>query len=146
MPGQEAERIFQEGLIFLEQGNSLAALACFERALAFEQLPVYRSYHALCIAKERGQARRAEEICRAAASDDPENPVIYLNLGRVLMMADKKPEAIEAFRSGLQCGPNEEIIRELTMLGTRKPPVLPFLRRTHPLNKYLGILFRRQIR
>jgi len=145
MPTQEAERLFLDGLALLQEGNSLAALALFEKAVSLGRLPVYRSYCAYCIAKERGQIQLAEEICRETISDEPLNPLLYLNLGRVLVMGDRKREAIEAFRQGLQYGDNGEIVGELNRLGTRGRPVLPFLPRKHPLNRYLGILLRRRI-
>lgn len=33
--------------------------------------------------------------------------------------------------------------RELDKLGLRKPPVIPFLSRGNPINKYLGIILSR---
>ena len=143
MPVQDAERLVIEGLAFLEQGNNLAALASFERAVRLDNMPVYRAYHAFCIARERGQPQRAEEICREAVSQEPLNPLLYLNLGRVLLIAGRKPEAIEVFRQGLQCGDNGEIIRELNRIGTRRKPPIPFLRRENPVNKYLGMMLSR---
>ena len=54
-----------------------------------------------------------------------------------------KLDAIKILREGLKHEKNQQIIDELDSLGTRKPPVLFFLRRSNPLNKYLGILLRK---
>ncbi|MDA8079343.1 MAG: tetratricopeptide repeat protein [Nitrospiraceae bacterium] len=143
MREREAERYFNEGLDALRLGNCLAALAFFEKAVSLADKPLYRSYVAYGIAKERGQAHRAEQICREAITCDPGNSFLYLNLGRVLLVAGRKPEAIEIFRKGLRCGGNAGIVQELNRLGTRKPPIFPFLKRDHPLNKYLGMILRR---
>lgn len=68
-------------------------------------------------------------------------PVLYLNLGRAYVAAGRKKSAIEAFSKGLETHrDNTEILRELQMLGIRKEPVVPFLRRSNPINKYIGRL------
>ncbi len=143
MREREAERYFNEGLDALRLGNCLAALALFEKAVSLENKPLYRAYAAYGMAKERGQTHQAEQICREAITCDPENSFLYLNLGRVLLVAGRKPEAIEVFRKGLQCGGNAGIVQELNRLGTRKPSLFPFLGRNHPLNRYMGIILRR---
>jgi hypothetical protein len=44
---------------------------------------------------------------------------------------------------GLRTGKNPELVRELERLGSRKEPVLPFLARGNPLNKFLGIMLKK---
>lgn len=71
-------------------------------------------------------------------------PVYYLNLGRALLFAGMKKEAVYSFRRGLTADTaNEEIIAELLRLGIRKKPVIPFISRKNPINKYLGIILSR---
>jgi hypothetical protein len=43
-------------------------------------------------------------------------------------------------RQGLQCKENSALLREITVLGERKDPIFPSLPRSHPLNKYLGLV------
>lgn len=132
--------LFTKGLEALARGEWTAALSCFEKASRMLNIPVHNSFLALCIAKERGQFKKAISLCSEALEAEPGNPLHYLNLGRVYLLQGKAEEAIEIFRRGLSRGANEQIIEELKKLGTRRPPPLAFLQRDNPLNKYLGII------
>jgi tetratricopeptide (TPR) repeat protein len=115
----------------------------FEKAVQIKETPVYISYFAFCIAKERGQVRKAISLCEEAIKREPDNPVHYFNLGKVYLHAGDKEAAINAFRAGLKYETNQQIIDELNKLQTRRPPVIPFLERNNPINKYLGIILSR---
>ncbi len=68
-------------------------------------------------------------------------PVFYLNLGRAYLKGNRKAEAVEAFQEGLKNDPeNHDLLWELRKLGKRKSPPIPFLRRSNPVNKYIGLL------
>lgn len=68
-------------------------------------------------------------------------PTFYLNLGRAYLSAGKKKEAVESFRKGLSFEKdNRDIIWEMMKLGIRRKPPIPYLKRTNPLNKYIGII------
>jgi len=70
-------------------------------------------------------------------------PVFYLNLGRAYAAAGKKKDAIDAFRKGLRYdNGNNDLARELHGLGVRKPPPVPFLDRSNPINKYIGMILK----
>ena len=138
-----AEEHFQKGLEELASGKMIPALARFEKALELEDNPAFYSYFALCIAKERGQVRRAIKLCEEALQKDGENTAHYLNFGKILLHAGSVDDAILVFRNGLRHGSNPLIIDELNKLATRTPPVLSFLKRNNPINKYLGIFFKK---
>ncbi len=71
--------------------------------------------------------------------------VFYLNLGRACLAAGKKKDAINAFKKGLRYDNNYgAIIKELQKMGTRKRPPLPFLDRSNPINKYLGLIIHQE--
>lgn len=140
MTETEAEKEFSKGLKALQEGNTLAALVCFEKAAGLESRPVYSSYLGFCIAKERGQVQKGIVFCREALEREPENTVHYLNLGKIYLLGGNKQEGIGVFRKGLAFGSNPEMIRLLDAIGTRKPPVIRSLSRDNPLNKYLGKL------
>lgn len=106
-------------------------------------IPQYASCFAYCIARERGQYQLAMTLCEKAIAREPENTLHYLNLGRVFLLAGKKTEALDVFRRGVSQERDQRIIDELNRLGERKPPVFPFLKRSNPLNKYLGMLLKR---
>lgn len=139
----EAEKLFQRGIKSVHAGDTLAALAFLEKAFRMDDSPAVSSYLAYCIAKERGQVAKAIALCEDAVKKDPSNAVHYLNLGRIYLIDRKKTAAVDAFREGLKHEMNPHIIDELHRLGLRKPPVIPFLKRSNPVNKYLGLFLSR---
>lgn len=143
MQETEAEKFFTSGIKALAQGDTLAALTLFEKAVQREEKPAYCSYLALCLAKERGQFQLAVTLCEKAKAREPQNPVHYLNLGRIYLYAGKKDDAIQTFREGLRLEKDQEIIHELNKLGIRKPPALSFLKRSNPINRFIGIALKK---
>jgi len=142
MHDADAQHLYNKGVHYLSQGKTLPALSCFEQALKKEDSPSIWSYYALCIAKERGQIKKAMLLCKEALEQEPENAVHYLNLGRIYLFTRKKAEAITIFREGLNHEAHEQIIDELNNLVPRKPPIIPFIKRANPINKYLGIILK----
>ncbi len=138
-----AEELFKKGKEALASGKMIPALASFEKALELEDNPAFYSYFALCIAKERGQVRKGIKLCEEALQKDRENTAHYLNLGKILLLADNRDDAVTVFRGGLKYGTDLQIIDELNKLVTRKPPVISFLHRNNPINKYLGFIFKK---
>lgn len=66
-------------------------------------------------------------------------PLLYLNLGKAYLEADKKRSAVISFQKGLSMDPDDiDLISEMKKLGERKAPPIPFLDRRNPLNKYIG--------
>jgi tetratricopeptide (TPR) repeat protein len=71
-------------------------------------------------------------------------PVLYLNLGRTYLAAGNKKNAIETFQKGLVFdNENKDLLQEIKKLGIRRKPVVRFLPRSHPINKYIGIILHR---
>lgn len=140
MNDAEAEELVAKGLTALDNDHLHLALVCFERAVEVERRPLVCSSLGFCLAAARGEIDRGIDLCREAIGKEPANTVHYRNLGRVLLLAGRKDEALLAFRQGLRLGRDEGIIRELEALGTRKPPVIRSLHRDHLLNKCLGIV------
>jgi tetratricopeptide (TPR) repeat protein len=134
----EEKENFKKGMEAVDRGDTKVGLACLEGLFAAGHDPLLASYYAVCLAKERGELQKALLLCGEAMEDDRGNSLHYLNLGRVLVAAERKREAIKAFRDGLLYGKNKLIRKELDMLGWRKPPVISGLGREHPVNKYLG--------
>jgi len=143
VPDKELHALLEKGIAAADTGNTLVALVHFEDAVKLDDSPLVRSYLAFCLAKERRQLQKAAALCREALQQEPANPVHYLNLGRIYLLAGQKDRAIQTFRQGLKKGRTPLIVRELKLLGVRKSPVLQSLGREHPLNKYLGMLLNR---
>ena len=135
--------LIEKGIAFLHDNNRLAALACFDKAFVIGKSPLLLSYLSYCIATERGQINEALNLCNDALSQEPDNPVHYLNLGRIYLHARRGDEALSTFRKGLSFGDNQTITLILEKIGTRRKPVFPFLKRNNVLNKYAGLLLHR---
>lgn len=140
MTSHNAEELIAQGIKAANSGKTTEALLHLEQAVKMRGTPTAWSYLAYCLARERSQIEHAIRICEEAIRKDPRTSAHYLNLGRVLLLAERRSEAIHAFRQGLLYESNPRIRAELHRLGLRKPPVLGFLKREHPLNKYLGIM------
>jgi tetratricopeptide (TPR) repeat protein len=138
-----AHKEFEQAQLELDRGNVLAALGCLERALTIWDDPLWHSRLGFCIAKERGQLTQGLELCSAAIARDPRNPVHYLYLGKIHLLAGNVYEALQALRKGMTLGDLPEIEKTLAAIGTRKPPVIASLSRDNLLNKYLGIILTR---
>jgi tetratricopeptide (TPR) repeat protein len=142
MQNTDVERLIKRGLEALDQGDTLSALSYFEKAIKIERSPAVCSYYAFCIAKERGQVGNAISLCKEAIQKEPGNSLHYFNLGKIYLIDNNKEEAIKTFREGLNYEANPLIVDELNKLGPRKPPLISFLKRSNPINKYLGIMRR----
>ncbi len=141
---EEAEKQFELARKAIDEENFTTALAHLEKALDLYDNPGWHSYAGLCIAMERGDFLVGEHLCQASIEYDEADPAHYLNLGKVYLAAGKKSKALDTLREGMVRGGNERTLALLFELGTRNPPVFRFLKRSHPLNKYLGMLLHRR--
>jgi predicted Zn-dependent protease len=145
---EAAELHFHRGLTALAQNRIEQATLEFGWAVQLEreQRAVrpqmrYLSYLGLSLARAHGATPEAIRACETAARHDVLDPEMLLNLGRVYAMAGKTTRAITAFASGLALAPGHRALREeLRRLDRRRTPPLPFLDRSHPLNRHLGRL------
>jgi tetratricopeptide (TPR) repeat protein len=152
--------IVQRAISVIDWGDTLQGLIALESAPSLHEIPVVRSYLAYCVAKERGQYRKAVHLCETALAAEPRNAAHYLNLGRVYLLTKQKGKALETFRKGLSkdatAGPSSAaesaerqakqqalILAELRKLGIRKRAPFPSLPREHPLNRHVGRLLAR---
>lgn len=147
MDAKSPEEYFKDGLSFLAEDNIQKAFLEFEKAYnANNNIAKYVSYYGLCAALFKGDVENSIELCTRAIKIEFFRPEYYLNLGKAFLKAGKKQSAINTFRKGLKIdNKNEPIKMELEKMGIRARPVIPFLKRSNPINKYLGIIFRRII-
>lgn len=67
--------------------------------------------------------------------------ILYLHLGRVYLAAGTTKSAVEAFKQGLEADPKDPyLLSEVRRIGIRRKPIFPFLKRSNPINKYIGML------
>jgi len=138
-----AEKEFSLGKTALAREDTIAALNHLERALRLQDNPGWHSYLGYCIAKERGQYRKGMEICQSSLAVEPDDPGHFYNLARLHLVSGDKMEALRVLREGMAKGGNPEIVHLLENLGKRNSLLFPSFSRTHPLNRYLGLLLRR---
>lgn len=133
---------FKEGLKRLRNGRKKEALACLRKALGSEpKNPFYLSYTGLLAAVAEKRFSDGELLCQEAIGLKCNHAQLYLNLAEVYEHAGRTAEAIDTLQKGLvSAGRDYRIRRALERLGVRRPPVLRFLQRGHPLNRTLGRL------
>ena len=137
----ELKELFSLGMAAVDNGDTLNGLLFLEKiGEVFRGNPLFCSYLAVCLARERQMFLTAVNLCLNSMAVEPRETVHYLNLGRIYLAAGDRKEAIRAFRNGLLYGNNDLIQSELNQLGWRKPPVIPALDRKHPINVFLGKL------
>jgi len=122
------------------RGEYEAALPLFEQLLEREPRSArLRSYRALCRAVTERCFEEGLDQCQAAAKQEFFNPELYLNLARLHLAFGFKAEGVRFVRRGLMIDPGNEALSETMIeLGSRISPVLSFLPRRHPLNRWLG--------
>ena len=100
----------------------------------------YISYHGLCVGM-LGDLSHAEELCRKAAKLSPMDPIVLVNHGRILLEEGLRKEARALFSRAYEIDDtNAAAALELSGMGVRRQPVVPFLPRNNPLNFFLGKL------
>ncbi len=137
------ENLVDKGILALSIGDVQLALDCFEQGLQIDRNPVTCSNLAYCLAKVRGNYREAIALAREALDAEPDNPLHYLNFGRVLFLAGDKEQSLAMLRKGLEYGMHIEIIRELEAIGIRKPPLFKKLPRKNFFNRYVEFILSR---
>jgi tetratricopeptide (TPR) repeat protein len=140
MSNGKAEELFTMGMESLKRGDTGVALDFLEKAVSLERNPIYCSNLAICLAKEKREFRKAVSLCNEAIKKDPKNSLHFLYLGRVHLLANQKKDAMRIFNLGLRYGENRDIIAELNRFDRRRSPLIPFLDRNNPVNKFLGKL------
>ena len=99
------------------------------------------SYYGLCMAMHKERYREAAQFCQAAIDTEPFKADYYANLAHVCAAGKIRRKAIIAIQRGLAIEPeNERLLRLQSRLGMRRPPVVPFLDRSNPINILLGRL------
>ena len=145
-----AEKSFTKGIESVGRGDFLSGLAYFEAAMELAKKvekvpppPRYLSFYGLCLAMVSTKIQTALELCESAVAVEFYNPDLFHNLARVHLRMGRRDRAYPALLRGLQLNPSHRgILGDLRTLGRRRRPILPFLARTNPLNKYLGIMLR----
>ena len=137
----ESRKYYREAEASIKRGNYSRAAALLNDALKISpENPTYLSMLGYCVGIQ-GNLMAAEKMCRKAVQEAPFDPNVHVNLGRVLTEQGRRKEAREALMHAYQLdNTNAPAALELSRMGVRRKPVIPFLGRNHPFNRYLGKL------
>ncbi len=117
------------------------AARVLEEDLRFTEVPAAMSYYALSIAVVEKKYEQAVSLCIMAVGKEFYNPDIYLNLGKIYLMSNRKALAMKAFKKGLKIdNAHQELWEEVKTMGMRRRPPISFLSRKNIMNKVLGLL------
>jgi len=131
---------FERARVLFDEGDVPAALSLLEPAYARDGNDArVRSWYGLCLGLSERRFEEAVALCQSAAKQEFFNPDLYLNLARLYLAFGFKSEGVRYLRRGLMIDPSHrEILDMLRDLGDRAAPVLGFLPRRHPVNRWLG--------
>jgi hypothetical protein len=139
-----ARRAFDRGLEALDRDDPQAAVDDLGEAFqAATGDPQVMSAYGLALALAGSDRLRGVALCETAIRRlrDASPADLHLRLARAYLSVHYRAQAVQALRAGAQVDPDHPGIHDaFVVLGIRRAPVLPFLRRSHPLNKYLGLL------
>lgn len=135
----------------LRKGNQKAAFTLLQQAsVQYPEDPFILSYYGCFQAIVDRKYRAGVDNCKKALSllrkessfgEEMLYPVFFLNLGRAYIAAGKKKEALVELNRGLKYdNSNSDILQEIRTLGKRKKALVPFLDRSNPINKYIGLI------
>ena len=150
-PKKSKALLADEMKMYLVKGSLKAALEVAREALQlFPEDPFFLSHSGYLKAVVEKKKKEGCNICEDSIrvmsktpSEDKEffYPILYLNLGKTYLACNKKKAALDAFREGLKHDQkHKELQSHVAKLGRRRNPVIPFLDRSNPINKYLGKL------
>jgi tetratricopeptide (TPR) repeat protein len=158
-PGKvkDATVYLEEVRCLVKSRNYKEALKILDEALIGHPFnPFLLSYHGWMIAVVCRDYDRGTDICKDALdllkADEPAgfesfSPFFHLNLGRAYSAAGDKRNAVQAWMKGLDADPNNsDLLAEISGIGKRRKPMIPFLKRSNAVNKFAGkVLHKRAV-
>lgn len=136
----ESNALFNRALELVNRNRVAAARKELEAALQISpRHPGYLSLYGLCVAIEDEDFASARRLCESAIRMRPGDPLSRVNLGRVLRLEGDNRRAYSEFLTAWKIDKKHPApATELSRMGIRRPPVLPFLPRSHWANIALG--------
>jgi dihydrofolate reductase len=142
-PGADAEVLRDKGREALRRKLYFLARRCLEQSQTLMESPETASDLAYSMAKSGGDLQQALHMAEKALQSRPDCAHCQLNLGRIQLLAGEREKGLTTLRKGMQQGGDGEFLAELNKMGVRETPLFPSLPRSHPLNRYLGLLLSR---
>lgn len=135
------EVVLERGLAACRSGDWNRGLTDLGRLADLQtELPaVFYSYLGYGVALREKRIRDGIRLCEHAVKLEFYQPENYFNLARTYLLADNRRKAFEAVSKGLQMDRGNRQLRGLLQeMGARRRPVIPFLSRDNPVNRFLG--------
>ena len=135
----ESQELFRRAEVNIQRRNFDKAKELLGEALKISpDNPFYLSYYGLC-AGMIGDLTEGAELCRKAEKLLPVSPIILVNHGRILLEQGLRKEARKQFSRAYELdNTNSAAALELSGMGVRRQPVIPFLPRNNLFNKVFG--------
>jgi Flp pilus assembly protein TadD len=143
-----ARAAWDEGLAAYAARDLPGAHAAFERAHRRDPRdPRFMSWYGLTLVLVEKNSNLGVSLVDQAIRVAGPGPELLLNSARVHLALNQRERAVRAVSRGLELWPQDPrlVLAQATM-GTRSVPVLPFLSRNNPLNRFLGRLRHRWAR
>jgi hypothetical protein len=99
-------------------------------------LHLYMSYLGLCQVYSSDVS--GLNLCRRAAAMETIHARVFVNLALAELKLNHRKRACSAVKLGLSIDRDPNLLRLRDRMGVRRTPVLPFLKRENPLNRWLG--------
>lgn len=144
----ESQALYNIALEHINRNRYEKAICLLKKAIRMApRNPYYLSFLGLCHAQTGGDHAEALAACRRALAMKPRDTVLMVNLGRVQRLAGDNGAAYTTFLEAWKLDrAHPSPAAELSKMGIRRPPVIPFLPRGHWLNKYAGMARARLLR
>jgi hypothetical protein len=125
-----------------EWDRGLAILGYLAQSTDRAVLPgLFYSYLGYGIARCERRVKEGVKLCQHAIKIEFYQPENYLNLARTHLLDGERRGAVRAIEKGLKIDPHHlELLALQREIGFRREPVLSFLSRDNPLNRFLGRL------
>jgi Flp pilus assembly protein TadD len=137
----ESREFYNKAVANIRKNNYKEASSLIMQALKIApDNQLYLSSMGLCTAMQ-GKPTAGRNMCQQAIemAGLDKDPMLYVNLGRVLLAAGDRENARKNFTLAYKLdNTNAPAALELSRMGVRKKPVLSFLKRDHFLNIRLG--------
>ncbi|MCD6378991.1 hypothetical protein J7M07_00920, partial [bacterium] len=137
----ESKDFFLKASENIKRGNYSGGKEYLERAVKIApDNPLYLSFLGVCTAMQ-GDRIKGKSLCAEALKRSSSEPILYVNLGRVLLEDGKRNEARRMFLKAYWMDrTNAAAALELSGMGIRRNQVIHFLSRNNPVNIFLGKL------
>jgi len=133
---------FRKGVELLKNEYPQKALVSLRRAFESDKHNAYyNSFLGLAIARAERKWDQASALCEIAVELKPKEIQFHLNLGQVYALAGRREKALDKLDYALGLfGEDTRLTQARSKVEKRRAPLLPFIGRTHFLNRELGKL------